>query len=77
MFGRLTLDLSSVDALGPGPLEDGFTLEYFRAELKKSAQAIKVKLLDQSLVAGVGNIYACEALHRAGVSPRKQAPRTV
>lgn len=74
-FGRMTLDASSVDGLGPEPLEDGFTTDYFAQQLKRSSQAIKVKLLDQSLVAGIGNIYACEALHRSGVSPRKQAKR--
>jgi formamidopyrimidine-DNA glycosylase len=41
--------------------------------LKRSAQAIKVKLLDQTLVAGVGNIYASEALFRARISPRLAA----
>jgi formamidopyrimidine-DNA glycosylase len=41
--------------------------------LKRSRQAIKVKLLDQTLVAGVGNIYASEALFRARLSPRRPA----
>src|SRR5882724_9309634 len=68
-FGRMTLDLSSVDKLGPEPLEQSFSPETFAPELKRSRQPIKVKLLDQSLVAGVGNIYASEALYRAGISP--------
>ena len=71
-FGRLTLDHGALAALGPEPLEDGFTPEYLLEELRGSRQAIKVKLLDQSLVAGVGNIYASEALHRAGISPRRR-----
>jgi len=72
-FGRFTLDTSAQEVLGPEPLGDEFTLEYFARALRRSAQAIKVKLLDQSLVAGVGNIYACESLFHAGVSPRLAA----
>lgn len=74
-FGRLTLDTSVLESLGPEPLGDGFTPDYFARALKRSAQAIKVKLLDQSLVAGVGNIYASEALFRAAISPRLDARR--
>lgn len=74
-FGRLTLDLSSIERLGPEPLGEEFTVEYFSKALKRSAQAIKVKLLDQQLVAGVGNIYASEALFRARISPRTAARR--
>jgi formamidopyrimidine-DNA glycosylase len=72
-FGRFTLDTSMQERLGPEPLGDGFSFEYFTRALKRSAQAIKVKLLDQSLVAGLGNIYACESLFHARVSPRLAA----
>ena len=72
-FGRLTLDDSAIAALGPEPLGEAFTAEYFELALSRSAQAVKVKLLDQQLVAGVGNIYASEALFRAGISPRLPA----
>ncbi|HKI69964.1 MAG TPA: bifunctional DNA-formamidopyrimidine glycosylase/DNA-(apurinic or apyrimidinic site) lyase [Verrucomicrobiae bacterium] len=72
-FGRLTLDTSVISRLGPEPLGDGFTAEAFAAALKRSAQSIKVKLLDQSLVAGIGNIYASEALFRARISPKTPA----
>lgn len=72
-FGRFTLDTSAQETLGPEPLGDEFTIGYFARALRRSAQAIKVKLLDQSLVAGVGNIYACESLFHAGVSPRLPA----
>ncbi len=68
-FGRLTLDDASVAKLGPEPLSEEFTAEEFGKALSRSAQAIKVKLLDQSLVAGVGNIYASEALFLAWISP--------
>ena len=72
-FGRFTLDPSAVRALGPEPWAEGFSVDAFAAALRRSTQAIKVKLLDQSLVAGIGNIYASEALFRAGVSPRRSA----
>jgi formamidopyrimidine-DNA glycosylase len=68
-FGRLTFETKSFERLGPEPLEKAFTIEGFKRALRKSKQAIKVKLLDQSLVAGVGNIYASEALFRARISP--------
>jgi len=74
-FGRLTLDLTSVASLGPEPLSDDFQAETFGQALKRSQQAIKIKLLDQSLVAGVGNIYASEALFRARIAPQKAASR--
>ena len=72
-FGRFTLDLSSVEKLGPEPWDPAFSPEVFARELKRSRQAIKVKLLDQSLIAGVGNIYASEALFRSRLSPRLAA----
>jgi formamidopyrimidine-DNA glycosylase len=74
-FGRLSLDMSAIERLGSEPLTDNFTPETFAQELKRSSQAIKVKLLDQSVVAGVGNIYASEALFRARISPKKAANR--
>ena len=74
-FGRLTLDLSAVDKLGPEPLLANFSPKTFAGELKRSRQPIKVKLLDQSVVAGVGNIYASEALFRARISPKLAANR--
>jgi formamidopyrimidine-DNA glycosylase len=72
-FGRFTLKTDGVEKLGPEPLGEKFTPETFGRALRRSRQAIKVKLLDQSLVAGVGNIYASEALFRAGISPRRPA----
>ncbi len=74
-FGRLTLDLAAVEKLGPEPLGKKFSPEIFAESLKRSRQPIKVKLLDQSLVAGVGNIYASEALFRAKISPRLAAKK--
>lgn len=74
-FGRLTFDPSALDKLGPEPLGTEFTVGHFAEALKRSRQAIKVKLLDQSLLAGVGNIYASEALFQAGISPILPARR--
>jgi formamidopyrimidine-DNA glycosylase len=74
-FGRLTLDIGAVERLGPEPLGSDFTVARFAADLARSGQPIKVKLLDQCLVAGVGNIYASEALFRAGISPKRAARR--
>ena len=78
-FGRLTLDCRPLAKLGPEPLTAAFTPELLARELKRSRQAIKVKLLDQSLVAGIGNIYASESLfppafRRAG-PPTGSRPR--
>ena len=72
-FGRFTLETTGIERLGPEPLSPEFTADLFSKSLKASRQAIKTKLLDQSLVAGIGNIYASEALFRAGISPRVPA----
>jgi formamidopyrimidine-DNA glycosylase len=74
-FGRLNLDTSPLDKLGPEPLDASFTPAVLKAQLGPSSQSIKVKLLDQETVAGIGNIYASEALWVAGISPRKPAGR--
>jgi formamidopyrimidine-DNA glycosylase len=72
-FGRMTLDLSPIERLGPEPSSKDFSVETFWKSLKRSRQPIKVKLLDQNLVAGIGNIYASEALFRARISPKLAA----
>jgi formamidopyrimidine-DNA glycosylase len=74
-FGRMTLDKAVLSELGPEPLEEEFTVQAFGRALRRSRQPIKVKLLDQCLVAGLGNIYASEALFAAGISPRRAANR--
>ena len=68
-FGRFTLDLSALDKLGPEPLSPGFNPVGFAVALQKSAQPVKLKLLDQTVVAGIGNIYASEALFLARIAP--------
>jgi formamidopyrimidine-DNA glycosylase len=60
--------------LGPEPLDDdAFSGPVLAARLKDKKTPIKAALLDQGVVAGVGNIYACEALYRAGISPKRLA----
>jgi formamidopyrimidine-DNA glycosylase len=59
--------------LGPEPLGDDFTPARLSAALAGRATPIKAALLDQRNVAGLGNIYVCEALFRAGISPRRLA----
>jgi len=61
--------------LGPEPLGNGFDGPYLAARLHGRATPIKAALLDQRVVAGLGNIYVCEALHRAGMSPLRKAGR--
>lgn len=68
------LDQSShFHGMGPEPLGGDFTPDALHAALQKRAAPIKAALLDQRVVAGLGNIYVCEALFRAGVSPQKKA----
>jgi formamidopyrimidine-DNA glycosylase len=77
-FGRLMLlrgeELAEAfAALGPEPLDPAFTPEALAARLANRPRAIKALLLDQSVVAGLGNIYTDEALFRAGVHPLRPA----
>jgi formamidopyrimidine-DNA glycosylase len=60
-------------AMGPEPLGPDLTLNHLCAALKGRKQAVKLLLLDQHVVAGLGNIYVCEALFRARIDPRKPA----
>ena len=60
-------------ALGPEPLGNGFDGEYLAAALHGRLTPIKAALLDQHLIAGLGNIYVCETLYRAGIAPDRLA----
>lgn len=62
-------------AIGPEPLGGAIDGAWFRARFAGRSAAVKLLLLDQRIVAGVGNIYACEALFRAGIDPRRAAGR--
>ena len=80
MFGRFRLvpgarfdSLPEIAALGPDPLTDGIDVPAFTERLSRLKAPIKVVLLDQTLLAGVGNIQASESLFRAGIDPRRPA----
>ena len=79
-FGLMTLTADAALSqhklfrhLGPDPLSDTFTPAALSAALKGRKTSIKVALLDQRIVVGIGNIYACEALQRAGIAPKRKA----
>lgn len=79
-FGLMTLTTAAGEAthallagLAPDPLEPSFDAAHLSARLAAKRTPIKAALLDQGVVGGVGNIYASEALHRAGISPRRLA----
>jgi len=59
--------------MGPEPLERGFTATRLHRDLQRSRSPVRSWLLDQRRIAGVGNIYAAEALYQAGVDPRRPA----
>jgi len=62
-----------ISRLGPEPLSDSFVPAALAEACRGRKTPIKVALLDQRVVAGVGNIYASEALHLAGIDPRRRA----
>ena len=79
-----SLDLVRTDALemhgafakmGPEPLGDSFDGRYLEAALAGRTAPVKALLLDQRIVAGLGNIYVCEALHLAGIAPGRAGGR--
>jgi formamidopyrimidine-DNA glycosylase len=75
-FGKVYLTDSLeqlTSSIGPEPLEDDFTIDIFKQRLKTRNKMIKTLLLDQNFLAGVGNIYADEALHRAKIHPERNA----
>lgn len=66
-------DFPAFKALGPEPLGPDLTAAYLKHALKGRVASIKQMLLDQRIVAGLGNIYVCEALYAARISPRTEA----
>jgi len=76
-FGVMDLfeakDSHPLQHIGPEPLGEDFTAKALAARIKDKISPIKVVLLDQSVVAGIGNIYASEALFRAGIAPDRAA----
>ncbi|KIT15686.1 bifunctional DNA-formamidopyrimidine glycosylase/DNA-(apurinic or apyrimidinic site) lyase [Jannaschia aquimarina] len=64
-----------IEKLGPEPLGNSFNEAHLVAAFRGRRTPVKAVLLDQRIVAGLGNIYVCEALHRAGISPLRKAGR--
>ena len=62
-----------LDNLGVEPLSDDFDDSYLYSRSRKKQQNIKAFIMDSKVVVGVGNIYACESLHQAGIIPRRKA----
>jgi len=65
--------INGLGSLGPEPLEKNFSLKYLEKEFSKRSKSIKSALLDQKIIAGIGNIYADESLYEAGISPFREA----
>ncbi|MDM7960506.1 MAG: DNA-formamidopyrimidine glycosylase [Synechococcus sp. WH 8007] len=65
--------MTGLKRLGPEPFSAAFTPQYLHGKLKGSSRAIKTALLDQALVAGVGNIYADESLFMSRIAPEERA----
>ncbi|TVQ41917.1 MAG: DNA-formamidopyrimidine glycosylase [Gloeocapsa sp. DLM2.Bin57] len=65
--------ITGLQKLGPEPLTNGFTIDYLLNTLAKTQRNIKTVLLDQSIIAGIGNIYADEALFKSGIHPETRA----
>ncbi|MEM7306376.1 MAG: bifunctional DNA-formamidopyrimidine glycosylase/DNA-(apurinic or apyrimidinic site) lyase [Planctomycetota bacterium] len=75
-FGRFTYSADpadDLDHLGPEPLGEEFTVDWLKRELRARRRMLKPLLLDQTFVAGLGNIYVDEALHRARLHPLQRA----
>jgi formamidopyrimidine-DNA glycosylase len=68
---------ATLRALGPEPLARQFDAVALARELRRRKTSIKIALLDQRVVAGLGNIYVVEALHRARLSPKRRASTLV
>ncbi len=75
LLGSDALEAFFASRLGLEPFDEGFTAEHLRTLAKGRTAPIKAFLLDQRRIAGVGNIYADEALFRAGIHPRRPAGR--
>jgi len=61
----------NIKHLGAEPLDKEFNLEYLKTEFKKRKVAVKLAIMDQKIVVGVGNIYACEALYMSNINPER------
>lgn len=79
-FGRLNVvknlnELKFLQTLGLEPLNKQFSLNWFQGDLKKHKTSIKSLLMNQNVIAGIGNIYASEILFRSKINPQRRACR--
>ena len=65
--------IKGLGSLGPEPFSKDFDIKYLKKVISKRTKSIKAILLDQTIVAGIGNIYADESLYSAGISPFREA----
>jgi len=65
--------IKELSAYGPDIIDSSLTAEGFFQQLQKKSQSIKQVIMDSAFIAGVGNIYACDGLHLAGISPTRSA----
>ena len=65
--------IKGLGSLGPEPFSEEFDAKYLKKVISKRTKSIKAILLDQTIVAGIGNIYADESLYSAGISPFREA----
>ena len=65
--------IRGLGSLGPEPFSQNFNINYLSKEFSKRKRTIKSVLLDQTIIAGIGNIYADESLYEAGISPFREA----
>ncbi len=77
VFGQLRVvrdvgEINYFKVIGPEPFDKAFNAAYITSALKKTSRPIKTILLDHTFVAGIGNIYACEVLFRAAISPKRR-----
>lgn len=76
LFGKEEIDtVSGMHKLGPEPFDDMLDAAYLKEKWQNTRRAVKDCLLDQTIIAGIGNIYSDEILFRAGIHPEKKACR--
>jgi len=68
---KTLFDHKLIKSLGPEPLGNEFNAPYLQSKLKSKTASIKSAMLDQKIVSGLGNIYVCESLWRAGINPKR------
>ena len=67
--------IKGLGSLGPEPFSKDFNFNYLKEQFSKRTKSIKSVLLDQTIIAGIGNIYADESLYEAGISPFREAKK--